>query len=144
MKQRCWFRELPGAGRCDGGLVRCHLISKDRIKKEFPHGAVFYEGTWLRQLPMDAPLDRHTPYKRRSLHALLNDPRVWVWGCGGAVGLSGHHGMLDSSRKLRISRYKLPPALEEYAAELGLGWELDRLYGVLSGPEMVSYPRPGT
>jgi hypothetical protein len=40
--------------------------------------------------------------------------------------------MLDTSRKLRIARAELPPAVEEFAAELGLVWWLDREYGVVA------------
>jgi hypothetical protein len=169
VKGRCWFATLPGAGRCDGSLVKCHLISKDRLKKEFPKGAVLVAGKWERELPPGAgPKDDgfyidcidgrdfggmggcdwrggaiHDPrcphangveWRRRSLHALLNDPRVWVWGCGGAMGLSGHHGMVDSHR-LPISRSAIPSDLETYAEELGLAWELDRAYGPLRASE---------
>lgn len=37
--------------------------------------------------------------------------------------------MLDHARTLRIPREGLPGALEEFAAEHGLGWWLDREYG---------------
>lgn len=59
------------------------------------------------------------------------DPRVWVPLCGGATGLSGHHGQLDHSRTLKIPRDALPPAVEEFAAEHGLTWYLEREYGPL-------------
>jgi hypothetical protein len=127
-KQRCWFREISGAGRCEGSLVRCHLISKDRLKKEFPKGVCFLDGEWVRVHPKLPEMALNGTF--RSLHALLNDPRVFVWGCGGLSGLAGHHGQADGY-KLPISRSALPQALEEYAAELGLGWELDRAYGAL-------------
>jgi hypothetical protein len=60
------------------------------------------------------------------------DPAVWVWGCGGAMGVSGHHGMLDYSRKLRIPRVMLPPELEAFAEKHGIVWWLDRTYGLPS------------
>jgi hypothetical protein len=28
MRRACWFADLPDAGPCDGGLVRCHLIRR--------------------------------------------------------------------------------------------------------------------
>lgn len=57
------------------------------------------------------------------------DERTWVWACGGIVGNSGHHGMLDTSRRLRVPRDRLPGALEEFAAETELVWWLEREYG---------------
>jgi hypothetical protein len=99
---KCWFASLPGAGPCDGRLVRCHLIPKQTIVREVRPGGV--RASW--------------------------DDRVWVWGCGGPTGLSGPHGMLDSSRTLRIPRARLPPSVESFAVDHGLGWWLDREYGV--------------
>src|SRR5215207_1035996 len=54
---------------------------------------------------------------------------TWVWACGGIMGNSGHHGMLDQSRTLRIPRIALPFYVEDFAAKHGLGWWLDREYG---------------
>lgn len=56
------------------------------------------------------------------------DERVWVPGCGGIVGLSAHHGQLDSYN-LTIPRHMLPAGVEEFAAEHGLEYWLDRRYG---------------
>jgi hypothetical protein len=36
----CWFASLPGAGPCDGRLVRCHLIPKNKLRDEFRYGVV--------------------------------------------------------------------------------------------------------
>jgi hypothetical protein len=102
----CWFARLPDAGPCDGGLVRCHLISKQLLKREFPHG---FEG--------------------RALAVLQADPRSWVWGCGGPTGIGGHHGQLDHSRKLKIPRDLLPIGVEEMVDELGITAWLEREYG---------------
>ena len=88
--------------KCDGRLVRCHLIPKPLIQQ--------YGGkVW--------------------------DRRAWVWGCGGPTGMSGHHGMLDYSRTLRIPRRCLPAGTEQFASELGLLWFLDRTYGPVD-PEL--------
>jgi hypothetical protein len=57
------------------------------------------------------------------------DKRSWVWACGGIMGQSGHHGALDSSRRLRIPRAALPTEVEQLAEELGLAWWLEREYG---------------
>jgi hypothetical protein len=57
------------------------------------------------------------------------DERSWVWACGGIMGNAGHHGMLDHSKRLRISRSVLPTAVEELATELNLAWWLDKTYG---------------
>lgn len=99
----CWFASLPGAGPCDGQLRKCHLIPKQLIGREVG--------------------------KQRK-H--LWDPRVLVDGCGGPTGIGGHHGQLDYSRTLRIPRDMLPAAVEEFAAEHGLTWWLDREYGALA------------
>ena len=125
MSEKCWFRGLALAGRCDGSLVRCHLIPKQEIKRRFPKGVTLVNGIWLAEKPKELPLDG---LEHRSLHHLLNDPRVWVWGCGGNMGLSGHHGAVDGL-KLRIPRVSLPSLLEEYASEYGFGPWLDRTYG---------------
>lgn len=59
----------------------------------------------------------------------VNDPRSWVWGCGGPTGIGGHHGMLDHSKQLRLPRASLPSGIEELAYEVGLTWWLTREYG---------------
>ena len=88
------------AGPCDGRLIRAHLIRQQVLKRELNAG-----------------------------RALLEDPRLWVWCCGGGVGLSGHHGQLDSSRSIRIPWHQLPPEFIELVDELGLGWWATREYG---------------
>lgn len=60
------------------------------------------------------------------------DPRSWVWACGGIMGNSGHHGSLDSSRRLRLARSAIPETTETLARELGIEWWLARTYGELS------------
>jgi hypothetical protein len=82
--------------KCEGRLVRCHLIPKQKIK-------LAGGGVW--------------------------DRRAWVWGCGGVTGNSGHHGLLDHSRRLRLPREAIPAGTEEFAMELGLLWWLDQTYG---------------
>jgi hypothetical protein len=48
--------------------------------------------------------------------------------CGGLRGISGHHGQFDGGQ-FKLSREMLPPETEEFAADLGLDWWLDRQYG---------------
>lgn len=99
--RRCYFADLPGAGPCDGRLVRCHLIPRQTLKRELNAG-----------------------------RSVLEDPRSWVWGCGGAMGAGGgHHGMFDTARRLRVPRHRLPPEFVEWCEGLGLGWYVDREFG---------------
>jgi hypothetical protein len=98
-KRSCFFKGLPGAGPCDGRLVRCHLIRQQVLKRE------------LNASP-----------------AILKDPRGYVWGCGGVTGCSGHHGALDTARTLRVPYARLPTAFIEWVEELGLGWWAAREY----------------
>jgi hypothetical protein len=57
------------------------------------------------------------------------DARTFVYGCGGINGTGGHHGALDTARTLRVPRGKLPPGLEDFAAEHNLTWWIERTYG---------------
>ena len=59
---------------------------------------------------------------------MIADPRGWVWGCGGIVGIGGHHGQLDQARTLRVPRALLPAEFIAWVDELGLGWYIDRTY----------------
>lgn len=111
LRNACWFSKLPDAGECEGPqVVRCHLIRQQKIAKEHPRG-----------------------YSGRSLAVLQADPRGWVWGCAGTSGIGGHHGKLDTaphdSSKLIVPRAMIPEETEEFAAELGLLWWLDKTYG---------------
>lgn len=65
--------------------------------------------------------------KREGISPLVRGS--WVWGCGGHTGTGGHHGMLDSSRTLRLPRNTLPVETEELALREGLCWYLERTYG---------------
>jgi hypothetical protein len=114
----CFFRGWPGAGPCDGALIRAHLIPRQKIKQAVRGNHYFPESHKVSAVEQ----------QQRAIRDWLDDPRSWVPCCGGPMGLSGHHGMLDVSRKLRISRDVLPAAVEEFAAELGLMWWLDRTY----------------
>lgn len=104
MRRACWLREhaVHASGTmppCAGRLVKAHLIRRQTLEREAPGFDVW-------------------------------DERVWVWACGGPLGNAGHHGQLDAGhRPLRVPRAALPAEVEVVAAELGLGWWLDREYG---------------
>lgn len=121
----CWFYPIPGSGPCEGRLVRCHLIPKQLFRQHFPRGAYFHDGQWVEAGQAHARLDlpplATLPYRTR--RALQDDPRASVYGCGGMVGLGGHHGAYDG-HKLRVSYSRLPPGARQYARELGLDWWL--------------------
>jgi hypothetical protein len=93
---------------CAGRLVRCHLIPQRLLRTTA-------EYRLLRT--------------RASREHFLYDDRLWVWGCGGLTGLSGHHGAFDSARTIRVPRVWIPAGTEQAALELGLLWYLDRAYG---------------
>lgn len=106
----CWLAahgryEGPSMPPCEGRLVRVHLIPKQLISRE-------------------CGCDKNDP--------LVWDDAVWVWGCGGITGCSGHHGALDVSRRLRIARDEIPARTEAFAAAHHLAWFLERTYG---GPD---------
>lgn len=117
----CFFADRPGAGPCDGALIRAHLIPKQRIGRERDAARAAERRGML------------TPAQRRLLLRpemhLLWDPAVWVPMCGGPMGQGGHHGMLDG-KQLRIARADLPPALEEFARRYGFEWSLEADYGL--------------
>jgi hypothetical protein len=97
---RCFFEGWPDAGPCDGRLIRAHLVPQQKIKRAAPSNP----------------------------RGWLADERGWVPCCGGPTGLSGHHGQLDVSRKLRVSWEQLPVGTVEFATELGLLPWLERTY----------------
>lgn len=106
LTQACWFSKLPDAGPCEGPtIIRAHLIPKQLMRREHPHG-----------------------HNGRSVAVLHADPRGWRWACGGTLGLAGHHGALDSY-KLSIPRSMIPPETEAFAEELDLLWWIDKRYG---------------
>jgi hypothetical protein len=126
----CFFARRPGAGACDGALIRAHLIPAQRIKREYPRGAYASEGQPWVPVPrdVDPELRRRAPGMFKPLDEIVWDPRVWVPLCGGPTGIGGHHGKFDG-RSIRLRREDLPAAVEEFAAQYGLGWSLERDYG---------------
>jgi hypothetical protein len=92
--------------RCDGELVRCHLIPKSRLRQELR--------SWVSADTVDK---------------LIWDDATWVWACGGPQGCTGHHGMFDIERTIRVPRVQIPRSTERFAVAWHLEWLLTRLYG---------------
>lgn len=103
---------------CSGLLVRAHLIPQQTLLREIidPMNRL-KEPTKFRAL-------RKTP---ESL-AILWDPRVWVWACGGPMGNGAHHGLFDHGR-ISLPRQALPDGLVEFAHQYGITWAIERRYG---------------
>jgi hypothetical protein len=114
----CFFAGWPNAGPCDGRLIRAHLIPQQKIKRAVRSNHYFAESR--KESAMEG--------EQRAVRDWLADERGWVPCCGGPMGLSGHHGALDVSRKLRIAWEQLPPGLVEFATELDLLPWLERTY----------------
>lgn len=105
---------------CEGRLIRAHLLPRDLLRRYATrHGFTFEQ-------------------QRR----LEWDPRGWVWACGGATGLGGHHHEFDTMRSLRVPRSKLPASTLELARELGLLWWVDREYGRRRIPLLAERAEP--
>jgi hypothetical protein len=82
-------------------------------------------------------IERQT-LKREGLGQLVDDERTWVLACGGEEGSSGHHGLFDVSRTLRLRRSAVPPATIRFARQHGLEWYLDRRYSPTSSKERTT------
>lgn len=127
----CWlarFTDTP----CEGALVRCHLLQKQWLRQEYPEGAV-----WLQDAPVavsarDLRRD-HILYddsaRVMDLATLETHPALWRWGCGGAMGQGGHHGMFDGY-KLTVPRAEVPFETRLLISHLQLfpRWERDRRF----------------
>lgn len=113
---QCWFARLPGAGPCDGRLVRCHLITQQQIEKRIR------EMARRENKPVGLAVRAIVP-------GLVANRATWVPGCGGPMGNGGHHGMFKPDGSRPVPREVLPPAVEAFARELELEWWLDRTYG---------------
>jgi hypothetical protein len=111
----CWlapFSDRP----CDGDRgVKAHLIPKSPLRTEVVARRHKELG---RRWPASAR-------ERLELHAILWDPRVWVWACGGPTGIGGHHGAFDFG-SIVVPEAAWPAPLREYLNELGLTWMLER------------------
>jgi hypothetical protein len=109
----CFFAHLGG---CEGRLVKAHLIPKSSIKRE-----------------LSARLGRHCVHTPKTcpygavcadcgmaeILAAIWDERCWRWMCGGAVGLSGHHGAYDA-KQIRLDEW--PQDFVEFLVEHEIHW----------------------
>lgn len=100
----CWLaqhgvHESGVMPACDGRAVRAHLIPQQLLKRS----------PAIRAYEVD-----------------LFDPRLWRWCCGGLTGCSGHHGMFDMARTLRVPREAFPQETWDLAVRLGVDWWVDR------------------
>ena len=118
----CWLARYSQKP-CDGRLVRCHLIPRQQLRAAWRSAHHPVKG----QRP-EVSLPAHEPLPFKSLRHLIDDPRTWVWGCGGPMGNGGHHGELDQSRTIRVPFADLPSPLLVVAEELNLTWWLEREY----------------
>lgn len=67
--------------------------------------------------------------KREGALWAIMEPETWVWACGGPMGNSGHHGLFDGSRTLRLPPWSIPAETIDFVRDLGLLWWLNREYG---------------
>jgi hypothetical protein len=131
--RRCWMR---GTVLCRGELDGHHLIPKQRIKRAFPHGAGV-GSPWGPIRAGERGIDRYlimatvggedvdiAELPVRTLDELLWDERNGILLC------RLHHDRLEQ-RLFVPARSDLPARVEEFAAELGLGWSLDRTFGAV-------------
>ena len=66
--------------------------------------------------------------RKRGLEKYTGDPSTYVLACGGLTGLTGHHGMFDMSKKLRVRFGELPQATLDFALNHNLTRYLERNY----------------
>lgn len=118
----CWFAGREEAGPCDGVLIRAHLVPKQRIRRELDSRRARLRREGVERLGGLLVIPESME------DGVVWDRRAWVPMCGGIMGNAGHHGAFDH-RQLRIARGDLPAVVEEFAAEFGLEWSLERDYG---------------
>jgi hypothetical protein len=109
------------------GVLDAHHVAvpKQALKREFPEGVVRTQEGWVRYDPRLALTPPDLPPERwreacRTLDDLLMDPR------NGVLVRRYHHDALEG-RRLVIPRALLPLDAEEFVAELGLGWYVDKM-----------------
>lgn len=104
---------LAGEGHCLGRLEWHHAVTKDRLKRAFPHGAIIdYHERPRRYIPASR---MWSPDPDVTLDAILGDTRNRVWLCG------AHHEKVTNAR-LAVD---LPESVWEFAREYGLDAPLE-------------------
>lgn len=98
-------------------MQRCHLVSKAELKRLWREK----ESKKVRTRPHPLHWQGCLP---ATLQRLLQDERLWVWGC------ARHHWLMDQGAKpLRVPRAAIPAGCEEFCARVGLDRWLDHVYG---------------
>lgn len=128
----CWLRRLlrersdehpfdcsPGLLTCAGELDGHHLIRKNRLKQEYPHGA-FFESDKAHPVLLTSNPELVT-HSGISLGGILEDPRNGILVC------RRHHDMVEGGQ-VTILRDELPPRVFDFAEEYGLAGWLDRYF----------------
>lgn len=111
---RCFFRQFApdGLRECQGPTQRHHAIKQQTIRRLFP------------RLPMFAS-DEEIRENKRRLNQALNDGRNHLMAC------KRHHDLHEQAKAIPVPREELPAVLELFAADYGLEYELERMFGPL-------------
>lgn len=134
LMQACEFQSCDEQKRTLTALpaLDCHhLVPKQRLKREFPRGAVLVGGGdgpfELRVIGKVTPVLMPGEVGRAvSLGEVLSD---WRWG---VPVCRLHHDRLERGL-VRLQRHEVPAVTEEAAAQFEVGWSLDRDYGERHG-----------
>lgn len=108
---RCFFHDhVPDGLRvCDGKVQSHHCLKQQTIKRLFPR-------TSLRST------DEEIRENRALLARALKDSRNLLPAC------KRHHDLWHAGR-LDVPREAVPEAVEAFAEDYGLAYELDRMFG---------------
>lgn len=110
---RCFFHDFAPKGLrdCDGKVQRHHAIRAQVIRRMLAPGRAHLM------------LDDELRAAKAELNRALNDSRNLLDVC------KRHHDLFHAAR-FAVPREGLPEGLEAFAVDFGLGWELDRQYGL--------------
>ncbi len=109
----CWLARFDEKERpCAGRTQKAHLLEKQTLKRE-----VRSHAAWIRGEP-------EWPDGMNGIW----DERLWIPAC------ERHHSLFDH-HMIAVPRSALPASTEELAEQLGLGWYLDRRFGIVASSE---------